>query len=562
VQPANVSLLGFRDYLAVLTRRRNTVLFAVFVVAALAVGSALLQTPRYVATASVLIKQSDAADVLDPGAAAAVANPTMQLQTEIDVITSQPVRQAVEAKLGSSPTVSASAHGGADIIDISARSTDARSAATIANTYANAFVQYSSAQDLDAALAAEAQIQARITDLQTQIDGLNAQITGASAANQAQVNATLGPQVDDLTQQLGTFKQQLSQIQVQAAVSSGEAQLVSGATTPRSPVSPKPVRDLILAIVAGLMLGVGAAYALEYFDDSVKSSDELARALVGTPNVGLIPVVPGWKDRRQPLLVTLSDPASPSAEAYRALRTTLQFDSLERPLRTVLVTSPSAGDGKTTVLSNLGLTLAQVGQRVIIACCDLRRPRLHEFFGLTNTVGFTSVVLGEQPVFTVLQQVPGVPDLRILASGPLPANPAEMLSSARAGEVLAALQGDADIVLIDSPPILPVTDAAVLTRLVDGTLLVVTEGATTRKQVSQALAILGQVDAVVLGTVLNEVSADDSYRYAYQPYAADRRAVAPSRPDNGSGAAVPPRPPSPPGSTARTSPGGRTSQDS
>lgn len=546
MQPSNVSLLGFRDYLAVLTRRRNTVLFAVFVVAALAVGSALLQTPRYVATASVLIKQSDTADLLDPGAAPAVANPTMQLQTEIDVITSQPVKQAVEAQLGSSPKVSASAHGGADIIDISAESTDARSAATIANTYANAFVGYSSTQDLDAALAAEAQIQARITDLQTQIDGLNAQITGATAANQAKVSATLGPQVDDLTQQQGTFKQQLSQIQVQAAVSSGEAQLVSGATTPRAAVSPKPVRDLILAILAGLMLGVGAAYALEYFDDSVKSADDLERARAGTPNVGLIPLVPGWKDRNQPVLVTLSDPTSPSAEAYRALRTSLQFDSLDRPLRTVLITSPSAGDGKTTVLSNLGLTLAQVGQRVIIACCDLRRPRLHEFFGLTNTIGFTSVVLGEQPVFTALQQVRGQPNLRVLASGPLPANPAEMLSSVRAGEVLAALAGDADIVLIDSPPILPVTDAAVLTRLVDGTLLVVTEGATTRKQVSQALAVLGQVDALILGTVLNEVSAEDSYRYTYRPYSADRRMPASSHPSNGSGAAVaPPPPPAP-----------------
>ncbi len=524
VQASGLSLLGFRDYLRVLSRRRTTLIFAVFVVAAIALASALVQTPVYASTASVLIKPSDNNNLLNPSSGAA-NDPTRELQTDIQVITSEPIKQSVRAQLGSAPKITVVAHGQANVLDVTARSTDAPSAATIANTYANTFISFRQTEDLNAALAAESQLQARIADLQHQIDGLNSQIRGADARSQASVNATLGPQVDNLLQQQGTFKQQLSQIQVQAALNSGGAQLVSPATLANSPVSPRPARDLILAILAGLMLGVGAAFALEYFDDSVKSPEDLERALGGTPNVGLIPQVPGWKDRTQPVLVTVSDPTSPAAEAYRALRTSLQFVSLDRPLRTILVTSPSAGEGKTTILSNLGIALAQVGQRVIITCCDLRRPRLHEFFGLDNTVGFTSVLLGERPAYSALQKVRGEPNMRILASGPLPANPSELLSTDRAVEVLAALEGESDIVLVDSPPILPVTDAAVLTRVVDGVLLVVTVGSTTRKQIAQALEVLRQVDAPLIGTVLNNVSPEGSYSYVYQGYHSDPAAL-------------------------------------
>lgn len=525
MQPSSESLLGFREYLRVLSRRRNTIIFAVGVVATIALASALVQTPKYVATSSVLIKSSNTATLLNPNGASAANNPAMQLQTEIDVITGQPVKKAVERELGFAPPVSVAPHGQAQVIDISAESTDPPSAATIANSYATAFVKYSQTQDINAALAAEAQLQARISDLQGQIDALNNQIRAADPKSQAQADATLTPQVSSLLQQQGTFKQQLGQIQLQAAVSSGDAQLSSEATVPTSPVSPKPFKDLVLAILAGLMLGVGAAFALEYFDDSVKSRDDLDRVLAGVPNVGLISQVPGWKDKAQPMLVTLTDPNSSPAESYRALRTSLQFLSLDKPLRTVLITSPSAGEGKTTILSNLGVALAQVGQRVIICCCDLRRPRLHEFFGLNNSVGFTSVLLGKTPLLAALQTVPSEPSLRILASGPLPANPSELLSTERAAEVLVALQGEADIVLIDSPPIVPVTDAAVLTRLVDGTLLVVTVGSTSRKHVSQALEVLNQVGARLLGTVLNNVGSEGSYAYTYEQYQVDRKAV-------------------------------------
>jgi non-specific protein-tyrosine kinase len=517
VEPTEPVQLGFREYLRVMARRRRTIAFAVVVVCTVALASAFLQTPQYASTASLLIKPNTTATLLNPNANAS-SDPVRDLQTQIQVVTSQPVRGAVQAILGAAPTITVAPLGQANVVAITAQSTDAATAATVANTYANAYINYRRTQDLNDALAAESQIQNRIGDLERQIDGLNNQIKTAPAA----VAATLAPQVDGLLQQKGTFVNQLGQLQVDAALTSGGAQIVSPASVPRSPISPRPSRDLVLAIFAGFMLGVAAVFALEYFDDSLKSREDLDRAVPGVTNLGLIPKVPNWKVKSQPMVVSLDDSKSPTAEAFRALRTALQFIALDRPLKLVQVTSPSAAEGKTTVIANLGVALAQVGQRVVIACCDLRRPRLHEFFALDNSLGFTSVVLGELPASLALQDVKGVPNLKVMASGPPPPNPSELLASHRAAEVFTVLAGEADIVLVDCPPVLPVTDAAVLSRIMDGTLLVVTAGSTTRKQATRAMQVLNQVDAPVLGTVLNGVTSEGSYGYGYGNYRYER----------------------------------------
>jgi len=191
----------------------------------------------------------------------------------------------------------------------------------------------------------------------------------------------------------------------------------------------------VLGLAVGLMLGAGAAFLFEYMDDSIKAKADLERATHGRlPTLGLIPAVPTWRDRDDARLVSLIDPGSGAAEAYRALRTTIQFMALERPISVLQVTSPSAAEGKSTTLANLGVALAGAGQRVVIVCGDLRRPRIHEFFGLANTEGLTSVVLGTLPLSAALQPVPAVPGLTLLASGPLPPNPSELLDSKRTAE--------------------------------------------------------------------------------------------------------------------------------
>jgi succinoglycan biosynthesis transport protein ExoP len=525
VEQSESTVRDLRQYLSVLRQRRIVIVFAVLVLVITTLSAAELQVPRYQATAQVLLQYRTAAQsVLNP-ASGQPADPTREVQNQLQVIQSQPVKQAVRNQLGYAPTVVAIPVGQTDVIDITADNTDPVAASTIANTYANAYISYRQSQAVANALAAASQVQGQINQLQTEISALNTQIQTANPKNLADVTASVSPQLLSLTQQQGTLKEQLSQLQSDAALNSGDAQLVNRATVPNTPASPRPARDLVIAVVAGLILGVGAALLLDQLDDSVKSPDDIGRVAHGVPNLAVIPFVAGWKSKDQTMVVSTIDPKAPAAEAYRSLRTSVQFAALDRPLRTLHVTSPSPSEGKTTTLTNLGVALAQVGQRVIIVCCDLRRPRLHEFFGMSNELGFTSVLLGHVPAANALQDVPGVKGLKILPSGPLPPNPSELLSSPRAAEVLVALQGLADFVLVDSPPVIPVTDAAVLSGLVDATLVVATAGLTTRRQLRQAIETLEQVDAPILGTVLNRVGSGDSYGYGrYRYYRYERQA--------------------------------------
>ena len=199
-------------------------------------------------------------------------------------------------------------------------------------------------------------------------------------------------------------------------------------------------------------------------------------------------------------LITITDPRSPVAEAYRRLRTNLEFASLDSSLRTLLVTSAGPDEGKSTTLSNLVVSIAQAGRRVILVDGDLRHPRLHELFGLDNRQGLTTVV-GQASGDIPLQES-GVNGLRVLAAGPLPDIPADLIASPAVETLIATLREQADIVLFDAPPVVTVTDAAVLASKVDGVLLVINAGRTRREYAQRAKALLAQVHARVVGAVL------------------------------------------------------------
>jgi len=212
-------------------------------------------------------------------------------------------------------------------------------------------------------------------------------------------------------------------------------------------------------------------------------------------------------------LVTLADPRSPVAEAYRSLRTNLEFSSLDKPLRTMIVTSAAPEEGKSTVLANLAVVMAQAGKQVILADCDLRRPVLHEIFGVSNHRGLTTALLDDSAAELPLRDTE-VPGLRLLPSGPLPPNPAELLGSRRMAELIQTLRDQAEVVLFDAPPVIAVTDAAILASKVDGVLLVINAGVTRREHAQRAKAALERVNARLVGTVLNNVELDMSL-YGY-----------------------------------------------
>jgi capsular exopolysaccharide synthesis family protein len=213
-------------------------------------------------------------------------------------------------------------------------------------------------------------------------------------------------------------------------------------------------------------------------------------------------------------LITVADPRSPVSEAYRTLRTNLDFSSLDKPIKTMLVTSAGPGEGKSTVLANLAVTTAQAGRKVILVDCDLRRPTLHNIFNLKNDVGLTTMVVDDAAMESPPLQYTGVEGLQLVSSGPLPPNPSELLGSRRMEDIIADLLERADVVLFDAPPVVAVTDAAVLATKVDGVLLVVNAGGTKRDYARAAKARLEKVNANLLGAVLNNVRFDVSlHRY-------------------------------------------------
>ena len=506
--------LELRDYLRVLNRRKWTVAFATVVVLSAALATTLLKDPVYQGTAEVLLQPRSTESLFDPNTGGR-SDPTRAVQTEIQVLKSQPVRAEVRRRIGRDASITAGAVGQTDVIRIKARDVEPARAAAIANAFANSYIDFRRKQAVDDLLAAGQELQSKVDSLQTQINELTHQIDSTDPKARGEVEARVRPQVSSLMSQQALFKQKLDQLQVDAALKTGGVQLVTPASAPTDPVEPKPVRTGAVALVLGLMLGVGLAFLFDYLDESIKGKEDMERAAAGIPVLGFIPAVASWKDREETRLVSMTDASSPASEAYRSLRTSVQFLGLDRPLKAVVMTSAGAGEGKTTTLANLAVALARAGQHVIVVCCDLRRPRIHEFFGLSNATGFTSVMLGEVPLSVALQPVRGSAKLRLLASGPLPPNPSELLASERAVELFDSLRKQSDIVLIDAPPVLPVTDATVLSNRVDATLLVATANVTTRKALARAVEVLSHVEAPLVGTVLNGVDAEGGYGYGY-----------------------------------------------
>lgn len=514
----------FNHYLAVLGRRKWVVIVVAFAVVASALVFSLLQTPVYESHARVVIEPSQS--LFQTGLGDTVD--ASRIQTELQVIQGEAVKTAVRDKLGTAPDVSASVVGTTAVLDVAVQSVEPAGASSGANAYAEAYVDYRRQRAIDTLVAATEELQAKISDLDRQIAEADARAAAANPPRPDRPTPETSEQAS-LRDQRTAFKEKFDQVQVDVALKNGGAQVVSRAAVPADPIRPTTVRNVLLGLLVGLIVGVALAFASDKLDDSLKTKDDFQRAAGGLPVLGVIPRMAGWKNKAEPRLVSKAEPSSPAAEAYRTLRTSIQFIGVDRSMGTLQVTSPTSADGKTTTIANLAVALARAGQRVTVMSCDLRRPRIHEFFDVPNSVGFTSVLVGAAPLSSALQDVDGDYQLRVLPSGPIPPNPSELLSSRRAAQVISALAAQSDVVLIDCPPVLPVTDAAVLSSQVDGTLLVATSGMTTGKQLHRAVELLRQVEAPLVGLVMNGAPPEDAYGYGYGYYREQERPPKASR---------------------------------
>ncbi|HEX2193258.1 MAG TPA: polysaccharide biosynthesis tyrosine autokinase [Acidimicrobiales bacterium] len=521
--PVDVQTLELRSHLRVLARHKRAIVLTTLLLLAASVVLSALQTPEYEGEIKVLIQRRQSESLFDsPGQEQ--SDPARRVSTEIQIAKSEPVRSVVRQRLGDVPRVKATAIEDADIIELKGRGRTAERAAEVTRAYAGAYLDFRRAQAVEDAKEAERKLQAKIDDLQAQVEALDER----AASNDPGARATASATREQLVTQQALFKNRLDQLQVEAELETGGAQLVADAGVHTQQVKPRPVRYGAIAIAAGLTLGIGFAFLRESLDDSIKTKEELDRSLPGIPVLALVPAIEGWKNRSRAVLITAAEPLSPPAESYRTLRTALQFIGGERPPRIIEVASANAGEGKTSTVSNLAVVAARAGQKVIVADCDLRNPRLHEFYGLGNEVGFTSLYLGHATLESALRPVDGVDNLMVLPTGPLPPNPSELLSDKRTGKIMASLAERCDLLLIDCPPLLPVTDAAALSLWADAALFVVRAGATSKRDLQRAVEILLQADVPVIGTVLNSTAKEERAYYYY--YRADREGHRPSAP--------------------------------
>lgn len=515
--------LDLRAFLHVLRRRMWVVFLVPVLTVAAAVGAAMAKTPQYRSSAEILLVRTQAETIFNPLQSS--ADPNRLLANQIRVIQSEDVSGLATKRLGFDAEVKATASQTEDVITLRAVDVDPKRAAAIVNAYARAYLEYRRSSGASENATAQAELRRQIGAAQGRLDALDAEVNARPLTQRELARAGQAEERQAVAGQLSESRSQLSRLEAAANVERGGAQLLAPASVPRHPFEPNPRRSGALGLAVGLMLGVGMALLFDYLDNRIRTTDDLQGVAGGLPVVGIIPNLSGWRNRKAAHVVSLEEPSSALSEAYRSLRTSIQFLGLDRSLRTLQVTSAASAEGKTTTLVNLAVALARAGQRVVVADCDLRRPRVHEFFDLEPSAGFTSVLVGDVALSKALQRVPAVDGLRVLPAGPVPPNPSELLSGPRTTEVLAILQADADVVLIDSPPVLPVSDAAALSRQVDGTLFVATANATRKKQLARALEQLRQVEAVVIGVVLNRTSGKwsgyEDYGYGYRPYVPD-----------------------------------------
>lgn len=298
------------------------------------------------------------------------------------------------------------------------------------------------------------------------------------------------------------------------------ASVLEPATVPTAPVSPKPLRDAALGAFLGLMLGVGVAFLLDRLDTRLRARGDVEQLLAPLPTLAAIPAVHARKGQ----MLFARDSDAPVAEAFRILRTNVQFFSLDQPFARILVTSAQARDGKTVVAANLAASLAATGSRTLLVEADLRRPTVSPYFATAPAPGLADLLEGTATVAEAIHATP-IPNLSVVPAGTIPTNPSELLGSARMVEVLDALAEGIDVVVVDTPPALVVTDAALLAGQVDGVVLVVRAGSTHRTGAVKTKELFDRIGSQVFGVVVNCATAADGYgsAYNYQYYSTQPR---------------------------------------
>jgi capsular exopolysaccharide synthesis family protein len=506
--------MDLRHYVEVVLKRRRLIAIAVVAVMGLALLYSLLAPKSYRAKAVVEVKPTGVAlsDLATAGLDKAIS-----LDNEKQVASSTAVATIAADAIGWTGTpqtllkrVSVNVPTNTQVLEFSFTGDTGLEAQRGAQAIAEAYLKYrrdnatndvdTTKNELSTQIAADKQA---VLDAVATIADPKSTTEEKSAAQQTkqQKNAA----IPLLEEQLAT----------QDSINTNPGEIIASPNAPKSPSSPNLKLNLALGLFLGLGLGGGWALIDDRRDDSIRSRDDLETTM-GIPVLAVIPKIPSWKERNSITLVTIQDPRSPAAEAYRTLRTSVLVAAQRNDVKTLLVGSGLEGEGKTTTAANLSVVLAQSGKRVVLVSADMRRPRLHEFFGLENDRGLADILSHRMPAWEGLQES-GVENLWIFTSGKVADAPAELLSSDRMIDFISERRGVVDFIVIDCPPLLVVADGLELAARVDGILYVADAERTPRAALKEARRQLEWVGARVLGAVLNNAPLVRASSYGYLP---------------------------------------------
>jgi capsular exopolysaccharide synthesis family protein len=508
------------DYLQVLRYRKWSIVAIAAVVILSALAFTLKQTPTYRAEAQVVVTPFSSS-IAQQG-----APPIPNMDTEKSLADSEAVASIVDQKLALNVStqsllknLTVTVPTNTELLKIDYSSPSATQAQKVAQAFAEGYLRYRTQ-------AAVTQIQSALQPLQSRVQRLEGRLQKVDNAIAQEtdpvVRGSLQTTANSLVGRKSLLQQQIANITPPGNIQVGS--VIAPAQTPTSPSSPSLIKNMLLAVLVGIALGTGVAFLRERLDEHFSDRGEL-QAHTGAPVLAVVPKVRGAKGRNSPVMMSSALPQSVAADAYRTLRAGVLFAASRTDAKVLLVTSAFEGEGKTTTAANLAVSLAQVGKRVVLVSADLRKPRLHEFFGGSSPVGLATVLTGQTTLDRAL--VPSsIDELQILFSGGVRENAAELVGSEAMRRVLAELRERNDFVIMDAAPILLVADTATLLPNVDGVLLVLDPAVSTRAAADDVREQLDQLHARRIGTVINnlEKSRARAYRHhaGYYSYYQDR----------------------------------------
>jgi len=517
----------FRQYMAIFWHWLWLILLVAVIAGTISFFVSLQMTPYYESSTTVLVNQAPATQATDYSS---VLMSKQLTSTYSQMMTTDTVLLEVMNQLGISLPVedlrswiTITPMTDTALIKIKVETIDPFLSANIANTVVSVFSSQIQEIQTQRFSQSKTTLEQQLADIESQRNTLEEQVN--LSTDEAE-KARLDEKISQYNALHTTLLQSLKEVQLSEAQSVSSVVQVEPASADLSPVKPKVIQNTALAAILGFLVITVIIFVREALDDTVKTPDEISKKF-NLPVLGVI----NRFDTHKSTLITVNEPRSPTAEAYRTLRTNVSYTSVDKPLHTLMITSTESGEGKTTTTCNLGVVLAQNGFRVTIADCDLRHPRLHTYFGVPNRAGLSTLFAHPAEIPNGAQQMTRVKNLSLLTTGQLPPNPAELLGSKKMQNILLGMCQKNDLVLIDVPPVLAVTDAAVLAPSVDGIILVVRPGKTRTISLRQTISQLRQVNATILGVVMNDVDLrgplySSHYKYyrdysAYQHYYAD-----------------------------------------